>query len=91
LELVHFKTLDKFSRSSFEIRGYSLVNKILVGLFDVSYAFQDSIWVVYTVWHIFDLILNQILLWNALEMSNKLNKIWLKGLNSCVSKDEWLN
>jgi len=63
----------------------------LLGLFDVSYAFQDCIWVVYTVWHIFTLMLSQILLWNVLEISNKLNKIWLKGLNPRISKDEGLN
>jgi len=27
----------------------------------------------------------------VLEISDKLNKIWLKGLNSCISKDEGLN
>jgi len=26
-----------------------------------------------------------------LETSDKLNKIWLKGLNSCILKDEELN
>jgi len=36
-------------------------------------------------------MLSQILLWNALEMSNKLNKIWLKTLNLRISKDEGLN
>jgi len=41
LELVNFKTLDQFSHSSFEIRGFSYFNQILLGLFDVSYAFQD--------------------------------------------------
>jgi len=29
--------------------------------------------------------------WNAYETSNKSNKIWLKGLNPHISKDEWLN
>jgi len=52
----------------------------LLGLFDVSYVFQDCIWVVYMVWYIFALMLIQILLWNAFEMSNKFNEIWLKGL-----------
>jgi len=73
---------------SFEIRRFSPFNQILLGLFDVSYAFEDCVWVVYTVWHIFALMLSQILLWNALEISNKLNKIWLKGLNPRISKDE---
>ena len=29
--------------------------------------------------------------WNALETLDKLNKIWLKGLNSHIFKDEGLN
>jgi len=29
--------------------------------------------------------------WNAFEMLNKLNKIWLKGLNPCSSKVGGLN
>ena len=91
MKLVHFETLDQFSPSSFEICVFSPFNQILLGLFDISYAFHDCIWVVYTVWHIFTLMLSQILLWNTLEMSNKLNKIWLKRLNSCISKDEGLN
>jgi len=91
LELVHFETLNQFSHSSFEIHKFSPFNQILLGLFDVSYAFQDSIWVVYTVWHIFALMLSKILLWNTIEMSNKLNKIWLKELNPRISKDEELN
>jgi len=91
LELVPFETFDQFSHLSFEIRGFSLFNQILLSLFDVSYASQDCIWVVYIVWHIFVLMLSQILLWNAFEMSNKHNKIWLKWLNSRVSKDERLN
>jgi len=63
----------------------------MLSLFDVSYAFQDCIWVFYTVWHIFALILSQILLWNTLEMSNKLNKNWIKWLNSRILIDKWLN
>jgi len=43
LKLVHFKTLDQFSHLSFEIRAFSAFNKILLGLFDVLYAFQDCI------------------------------------------------
>jgi len=70
---------------------FSSFNQILLSLFDVSYVFQDRIWVICTIWYIFALILSQILLWNAFEMSNKLNKIWLKWLNSCISKDEELN
>jgi len=62
LKLVHFETLDQFSFSSFDIRGFSPFIQILLSLFDVSYAFQDCIWVVYNVWHIFTLTLSQILL-----------------------------
>jgi len=91
LELVNFKTLNQFSHSSFEIYEFSSFNQILLGLFDVSYALNDCIWIVYIVWHIFDLMLNQILSWNVLKMSNKRNKIWLKWLNPRISKDEWLN
>jgi len=43
LELIYFETFDQFSPSSFEIRGFSPFNQILLGLFDVSYAFQDCI------------------------------------------------
>jgi len=53
LELVHFETLDKFSPSSFEIREFSHFNQIWLGLFDVSYVFQDWIWIV----HLFDIFL----------------------------------
>jgi len=53
LKLVHFKTLDQFSSLSFKIRGFSSFNQILLGLFDVSYAFQNCIWTIYIVWYIF--------------------------------------
>jgi len=43
LKLVHFKTLDQFSPLFFEIRKFSLFNQILLGLFDVSYTFQNYI------------------------------------------------
>ena len=91
LELVNFETLDPFSHSSFKIHRFSPFNQILLDLFYVSYAFKDYIWVVYTVWDIFVVMLSQILLWNALEISNKSNKIWLKLLNSRILKDERLN
>ena len=91
MKLVNFEILDQFSLLSFEMRGFSHFNQILVGLLYVSYTFQDCIWVVYTVWHIFALMLSQILLSNALEISNKFNKIWLKWLNLCILKDERLN
>jgi len=35
--------LDQFSPSSFEICGFNPFNQILLGLFDVSYTFQDCI------------------------------------------------
>jgi len=91
VELVHFKILDQFSPSSFKIRGLNHFNQILLDLFDVSYAFRDCIWVVYIIWHIFVLMLSQILLWNTLKMLNKLKKNWLKWLNLRISKDGWLN
>ena len=91
MKLVYFETLDQFSLSSFEIRGFSSFNQILLGLFDVLYAFQDCICVVYNVWNIFILMLSQILLWNAFEMSNKRNKIWLKKLNPHISRNKLLN
>jgi len=91
LKLVNFETLNQFSHSSFKTREFSHFNQILLYLFDISYVFQDYIWVVYTIWHIFTLMLSQILLWNALEMSNKLKKIWLKWLNLRISKDKRLN
>jgi len=38
---MNFETLDPFSYSSFEIRKSSSFNQILLGLLNVSYAFQD--------------------------------------------------
>jgi len=35
--------LNQFSHSSFEIRGFSLFNQILLSLFDISSAFHNSI------------------------------------------------
>jgi len=35
--------LDQFSHSSFEICEFIPFNQILLGLFDVSYVFQDCI------------------------------------------------
>jgi len=43
LELVYFETLYQFNLSSFKIRRFNPFNQILLGLFDVSYAFQDYI------------------------------------------------
>jgi len=91
LKLVNFETLNQFNHSCFKIHEFSPFNQILLGLFDVSCASQDCIWVVYIVWHIFALMLSQILLWDAFEMSNKLNKIWLKRLNLRILKYERLN
>jgi len=44
LELVNFETLDQFSHSSFEVRGFSPFNQILLSLFDISSTFHNSIW-----------------------------------------------
>ena len=68
MELVNFETLDQFNPPYFEIHGFSHFNQILLGLFDILYAFHDCIWAVYNIWHIFALMLNKILLWNAFEM-----------------------
>jgi len=43
LELVQFKTLDQFSLSYFEIRGFNPCNQILLTLFDISNTFDNSI------------------------------------------------
>jgi len=43
LELVYFETLDQFSPLSFKIYEFNPFNQMLLGLFDVSYAFQDYI------------------------------------------------
>ena len=78
--------MNQFNPSFLKIRKFSHFNPILLCLFDVSYTFQDCIWVVYIIWHIFVLMLNQILLWNTLEIPNKLKKKLLKWLNSRFSK-----
>jgi len=39
LKLIHFEILDQFSPLSFEIQGFILFNQILLGLFNVLYAF----------------------------------------------------
>jgi len=44
LELVNFETLDQFSYSFSEIRGFILFNQILLSLFGISIAFHNSIW-----------------------------------------------
>ena len=63
----------------------------MLSWFDVTHVFQDCIWFVYTVLHNFILIFSEILLWNALRMSNKFDKILLKWLNSRILKYERLN
>jgi len=49
LKLVHFESLDQFNHLSFEIHGYNPFNHILLCLFNISYTFQDLIWVIYIV------------------------------------------
>ena len=66
------------------MRRFSHLNQILLNLFDVSNASHDNIWVVYTVWYIFASMLAK------KRFKNKLNKIWLKGLNTRISKDRRL-
>ena len=58
---------------------------------NVSNTFYNSIWVVYTVWHNFTLMLTKKLSWNIFEMSNQSNQIWLKWLNSHNYKVRRLN
>jgi len=43
LELVHFKTLDQVSPSSFKIRKFNFFNQILLSLIDISNVFHNSI------------------------------------------------
>jgi len=70
------------------IRRFSHFNQILLSLFDISSVFHNSIWLnikvkmCQTVWT------TQIQPWNVYETSNKPNKIWLKGLNPHILKDE---
>jgi len=47
--------------------------------------------VVYPAWHISASMLAKKLSWNMFEMSNKLNKILLKGLNPNICKVGGLN
>ena len=78
MELVHFETLDQFSSSSFKICEFSPFNLILLGLFDVLYVLWNCIWVVYTIWHIFTLILSQIIMkhaWNVKKILQNLIKM----------------
>jgi len=37
------ETLDQFSRSCLEVRGFNFFNQILLNLFDILKAFHDSI------------------------------------------------
>jgi len=48
-----FKIFDQFSYSFLKIHEFSHFNPILLSLYDVWSSFHDSIWIVYTVWHIF--------------------------------------
>ena len=61
MELVQFETMDQFSPSFFEIREFSFFTQILLGLFDVSYTFQDLL-ELFILFEIFCLMLSQILL-----------------------------
>jgi len=49
------------SPSTLKMREFSSFNQILLSLSDVSSALHDSIWIIYTVWHIFSSMLTQIL------------------------------
>ena len=78
----------KFSSSNYIQRPF---NQILLSLFVVSNAFHDNIWLNIEAKMCQTVYKTQILSWNALKMLDILNKIWLKGLNPCISKDEELN
>jgi len=91
LKLVYFEILDQFSPLFFKIREFSYFNPILLNLVGISKVFHNSIWLnikakicqtIYTI---------QLQSWNAYEISNKSNKIWLKVLNPHISMDEGLN
>jgi len=43
LELIDFKILNQFSLSYFKICGFNSFNQILLGLFNVLYAFEDCV------------------------------------------------
>jgi len=43
-----FKILIQFSFLTLEMYGFKYFNQILLSLFNVSNAFYDNIWVVYT-------------------------------------------
>jgi len=60
--------------------GFSHFNQILLSLFKISNNFPYNIWVVYHHLTHFHLKLAKKLSWNTFEMSNKIKKIWLKGL-----------
>jgi len=79
---ISLEILVQFSLLTSELCEFSHFKQILLSLFNVSTAFHDSIWYVYTVWHTFVSILAKKKSWNAFETSIKLNKIWLKWLNS---------
>jgi len=65
--------------------------KILLSLFDILNVFYDGFWINIEVKMSQIMLIIQILSWNMLKMSDKLNTIWLKRLNSHIFKDEWLN
>jgi len=44
LKLVNFEIFEQFSHSSFEMYKFNLFNQILLGLFDISSTFHNSIW-----------------------------------------------
>jgi len=70
---------------------YSPFIQILLSLFDISNELYNSIWLSIKAKMCQTIYTTQIQSWYAYERSNKSNKIWLKGLNSRISKDERLN
>jgi len=72
------------------MREFNPFNQILLTLFYILNAFHDS-FLANIEAKMDQTVTTQMLSWNAFEMSNKLNNIWLNGLNSRISKVEGLN
>jgi len=71
--------------------GFNPSYQILLSLFDILNAFYHNIWVNIEAKMCQTMQTIQILSWNTLETSDKLNKFWLKGLNLRIFKNKGLN
>jgi len=72
------------------MREFSHSYKILLSLFDILNIFYDNIWVNIEV-KMCHGVINSNTIIKCVEMSYKLNKIWLKKLNSRIFKVKGLN